>query len=119
MANAENRQLSQLFLDSKIRVLGSVNQPLFCAADVGQHIGDKHVRRVIKDYDEKYRRTEAIKDPSGRTQPTIFLTEKGLYRYLLQSRRKEAEAFQDLAYDLARGGCHTEIVRWLVGTFGE
>jgi prophage antirepressor-like protein len=100
MESAKNSQLVRLFLDSKIRVQGSVNEPLFCAADVAQHIGDTHVRRIVKDYGKKHRQMAAAADSTGRTQPTIFLTEKGLYRYLLQSRRKEAEAFQDLAYDL-------------------
>jgi hypothetical protein len=30
----------------------------------------------------------------------LFFTEKGLYRYLLQSRRVKAEEFQDYVYDL-------------------
>ncbi|HVE12201.1 MAG TPA: Bro-N domain-containing protein [Elusimicrobiota bacterium] len=79
---------------------GTVLQPLFCAADVATHIGDQNIRRATKDYDEKYRLWAQMEDAVGHKQRAAFLTEKGMYRYLLQSHRKEAAAFQETVYDL-------------------
>jgi prophage antirepressor-like protein len=93
-------QLQALFLKSKIRVRGSAHAPKFCAPDVAAKIKDRNFRRITGGYGAKYCLMCDAPDALGRVQPTKFFTERGLYKYMLQSLRPEAEAFQEMVYDL-------------------
>lgn len=86
--------LNKYFLNRDIHVTGSWQEPLFSALDVAKYIGDdENYLRVIK--------TQLRKDidyieltPEGRSK-TIYLKERGLYRYLMHSNRPKAVEFQD------------------------
>jgi hypothetical protein len=95
--------LCALFKTSKIRIIGSVAKPLFLANDVAYVIRDGHMHDVVNKYSAEAaaRRLAYQKypDKKGRMQNTLFFTEPGLYRYLLQSRREEAEEFQEWVED--------------------
>ena len=94
------QELCALFLKSDIRVRGTVFEPLFCAADVGNHVRDEHYRRSVSEYDSKHCCRGSELDALGRPRRVLYLTERGLYRYLLQSRRPEALGFQDMVFGL-------------------
>lgn len=87
------------FEEQNIRVTGDPLKPLFAAVDVGARIGDDNIRRKLKTYTDKYHTRNRYTDKLGRSVEMSFLTERGLYKYLLQSTRPEAEAFQDWVYD--------------------
>lgn len=93
-------EMEKLFLQAGIRIAGTADAPLFCARDVAAHIRDKHLARYLKGLAATYVQQIQAADPRGHKRATAFFTEKGLYRYLLQSRRAEAASFQGLAYDL-------------------
>lgn len=99
--------LVEIFQSDGIRILGSVKKPLFCASDVAAHIGDINYRRTLKNYEiaatketGKYIHMIPACDSIGRTQNTMYLSENGLYRYLLRSDLEKAVAFQVYVYDL-------------------
>src|SRR5271169_5176223 len=89
--------LRGLFESENIRIIGTVESPLFVARDVAERIGDlPNFRRIVGKYgaEDGLRETRPCLDAMGRPQSTIFLTETGLYIYLLQSEREEAKEFQ-------------------------
>lgn len=92
--------LVALFQEKSIRILGTVDDPLFCATDVAAHIRDKHFERALVKFPERFFCWRPACDSIGRPQKTKFFTEAGLYKYLLQSKQKGAEPFQLFTYDL-------------------
>jgi prophage antirepressor-like protein len=68
--------------------------------DVAEHIEDGHYRRTIGGYSREHCVELKAFDTLGRFKHCKFLTERGLYRYLLQSNRPKASAFQDYVFDL-------------------
>jgi prophage antirepressor-like protein len=78
---------SQYFEDQDVRIKGTFEKPLFHLADVARKIEDDNHTRVTKDYDE----TLIVKE--GVTSPK-YLTELGLYEYLLTSSRPQAVEFR-------------------------
>jgi prophage antirepressor-like protein len=101
--------MTQIFWDKHIRILGTVTDPLFCAKDIAAHIGDVNYVRTLRGY--KADATEATGayictiislDARGLSRNTLYLTEKGLYRYLLRSDLPKAIEFQSYVYDLLK-----------------
>jgi len=107
-AEAEEKEelpnpLIAIFEEKNIRISGTVYKPLFHSTDVAQYIHDKQCARIFRDQiPEKYMKWVLLKDGLGRIQNTRFLTEQGLYRYLLQTDCKKADNFQKYTYDLLR-----------------
>lgn len=77
----------------QIRTLGTVEEPLFCLADVCNALGlqQGHVRERL---DGGVVSTEPIVDSLGRTQLANFVNEDGLYDVILDSRKSEAKRFR-------------------------
>lgn len=78
-----------------VRVLGNVENPLFCASDVCKALGYKNGRDTIErlfgdDVAKCY-----ITDSIGREQLFSFITEPQLYKLIMRSNAKNAERFQD------------------------
>jgi len=101
--------LVAIFLGKEIRVVGTVKDPLFCAADVGKYIGDINPSHTLKKYPMAataetgaYVHLLASKDTKGREQKMLYLTENGLYRYLLRSDKEKAIEFQAYVYRIVR-----------------
>ncbi len=87
-----------LFKD--VEVVGSPINPLFNARDVARLINDTHnYERKLKSLNLKDIIRMNSKDTIGRDVETSYLTEIGLYRYLLQSKNKAAEEFQYSIYE--------------------
>lgn len=94
-------EITQLFNEIlqkyKIRVIGTKENPLFLAADIGKAFSFKDIGSVIRDFggDEKgLHRMQTLKG----NQNMIFLTEKGLYHLLEISNKPEAKKFQEWIY---------------------
>jgi anti-repressor protein len=53
-----------------------------------------NIREIIKSFNNK-QKVVSLTDTLGGKQNTTFLTEQGLYKVLMRSRKKIAEQFQD------------------------
>ena len=101
----EKNPLVAVFIDKKIRVIGTVKHPLFCGVDVGDHLGDHNYNIKLKAYVSSettetgsYIVTKLVTDKMGRSRETLYLTENGLYRYLMRSNTTKAAEFQAYVY---------------------
>ena len=79
-------------------VLSPSNEPMFCLADVCRVLEIKNSRDIKKRVDERgvdniYTLT------NGGTQQMTFINEPNLYRCIFQSRKPEAEKFQDWIFN--------------------
>ena len=105
----EKNPLIDIFLGKEIRVIGTVKDPLFNAADVGKYIEDVCYRQNLKTYTEKatadtgaYIHKIVSVDCTGRQNKILYLTEIGLYRYLLRSNKDKAIEFQVYVYRILK-----------------
>jgi prophage antirepressor-like protein len=82
----------------EIRTTGTSEQPLFCLADVCNSLKLKNVSDCRCRLNEK---GVVITDTltSGGLQSMIFINESNLYKCIFQSRKKEAQMFQDWVSD--------------------
>lgn len=94
-----NCAFTEYFTSKEIRIAGDTFNPLFLAVDIARRIDDKNHNAVIKNYPPNYVVKMFHKDFPNQTNGVNFLTEKGLYRYLLRSESKKAEPFQEWVYD--------------------
>jgi prophage antirepressor-like protein len=96
--------LVALFQAILIRIFGTVDDPLFCALDVATYIDDAaHYARIVSKYiaGEQVQRHK-MADKTGRMQLSYFLTEAGVYRYLMQAKGEKAAEFQQYVYKLLK-----------------
>lgn len=96
--------LVAIFREKSIRIVGTVNDPLFCAADVAAHVGDiEHYSRRIKTFIAgEHFTSHEMTDSRGHCRKMMFLTEFGLYKYLIQARGAIADEFQRFVFNLLR-----------------
>jgi len=93
--------LTRLFAERKIRFRGDVNKPLFCAMDVAAFLEDSaNYRRLVKSFGTPKYYESLLIPAERRSARAIFLTERGLYKYLLQSKQPKAAEFQEFVFDL-------------------
>lgn len=86
----ENAQFGQ------IRISVAENgEPLFCLADVCRALGLEQSHRVKPRLQQNGVTTITVIDSMNREQKANFITEPNLYKCIFQSRKKEAEQFQD------------------------
>jgi prophage antirepressor-like protein len=86
--------LVKQFQENNITIYGTHENPLFKAKDIGDLLGMTNIRETIKDYNNNQRCVRATDTAFGK-KDTIFLTEQGLYKVLMKSRKPIAEKFQD------------------------
>lgn len=98
----EAKVMRSYFTGENIRIIGSPGSPLFCGIDVARRIDDSRYKITLAGYTPEYVRKEKIADSRGCIRETYFLTETGLYKYLLQSHRPAAEKFQLFVYEQLR-----------------
>ena len=89
-----------IFGEDRVEIRGTPNDLLFNSRDIARNINDLH------NYDKKLKLLKpkdiikmTSKDIIGRNVDTTYLTEIGMYRYLMQSKRPEAEEFQYSIYE--------------------
>jgi prophage antirepressor-like protein len=91
--NSDNLLIKQ-FNDLDITIYGTCEEPLFKAKDIGDLLEIKNIRDTIKNFNNKQRCVVLTDTAFGKKEIT-FLTEQGLYKVLMRSRKKIAEQFQD------------------------
>jgi len=79
--------ISSSLRENGIRVLGDITNPLFCAIGVAAHIDDKNVKRCFKKLDETDYTWILLPDNLNRQRQTRFLTESGIYTYLVLNHK--------------------------------
>lgn len=94
--------LEKLFKAKGIRICGSIEKLRAVASDVGDYIGDVHYNRIITRYSLKYMEILPGIDSRGQRRPIMYLTEEGIYKYLMQSKLEAAEEFQEFVFDLIK-----------------
>lgn len=92
-------EIIKLFVDNEdkieINIIGTIENPLFQANQIGKLLGIKNIRSSIENFDEDEKKDDVdTMDAIGRKQNTTFLTENGLYRLLGMSRKEKARKFQ-------------------------
>ena len=77
-----------------ITIIGTHENPLFRALDIGEVLDFKCIRATMVDFDAS-EKVVSKSNSQGGEQMTSFLTEKGLYKLLFRSRKPIAIQFQD------------------------
>jgi prophage antirepressor-like protein len=90
-----NLALSLTFPETKqqIRVMGTLDRPEWVAKDVCDVLGIEKPNNVLRDFDEDEKGACAIRTPGG-LQEMLTVTEPGLYRLVLASRKPAAKMFK-------------------------
>ena len=91
MLEIETSLLVKEFNGLNIEVHGTYEEPLFKAKDIGDLLEMRNIREVIKNFNKKQKNVSL----TGYKQEVVFLTEQGLYKVLMRSRKKIAEEFQE------------------------
>jgi prophage antirepressor-like protein len=86
--------LVRTFEQNNITIYGTSDKPLFKANDIGDLLGISNIRESIKDFTDKQKGV-SLTDTLGGIQETTMLTEQGLYKVILRSRKPIAVKFQD------------------------
>ena len=76
-----------------IRIFGSADSPLFCAADVCKCLGISNARDSVARLDAEEKGVVSTDTPGGRQEMAV-VNEFGLYSLILSSRKPEAKAFK-------------------------
>jgi hypothetical protein len=90
----ENSLMTKEFKGLNIQVYGTHEEPLFKANDIGNLLEMSNIRETISSFNIKQRCDVSLTDAMGREQRTTFLTEQGLYKILMISRKPIAKHFQ-------------------------
>ncbi len=81
-------------LNIPISILGSYQEPLLRASDIGIVLGIANIRTTISEFDNTEKVVHTM-DTLGGKQDVTFLTEKGLYQVLFTSRKPIAKTFKN------------------------
>lgn len=90
----ENAQFGQIRT-----LLSESNEPLFCLVDVCKALDLGNPSQVKQRLQKNGVISNEVIDSMNRTQQMNFITEPNLYRCIFQSRKKEAEQFQDWVFE--------------------
>ncbi len=83
------------FDDKQVRVIGSLDAPLFVVADICNELGlGGNMRNTIAEYDDPTERMSIIGIDGSKNTFTV-LTEDGLIRFLLDSTSKKVKLYRD------------------------
>ena len=74
------------FEELNIQIYGTYETPLFKAKDIGKMIGIKNIKDSIKHFTNK-QKVVSLTDTPGGQQESMMLTEQGLYKVLMKSRK--------------------------------
>ena len=76
-----------------VNILWKDGKPLFRACELATILDIRHIRTTLSNYDDDEKVLHAIQTNGGE-QETLFLTQTGLYRLLMTSRKPIARPFQ-------------------------
>ena len=83
------------FSNTRIRTAGTFERPLFCLKDICDSIGIKNPSAYTPHLKPHWKDDLISNDAIGRSQKFTFITEEGVYRVLVRTRKPAAEKFQD------------------------
>ena len=89
------------FQDKKIRVYGTVEEPLFLLKNVAEVFNIESIRSSVIDFDESEKILQDLKSNGG-IQKHIFLTEIGFYKFIMRSRKMKSIEFQKWLFTILR-----------------
>ena len=99
----EDKQLLiKQFQHFNIEIYGTYEDPLFKAKDIGNLLSIKDIKSTLRDFDKDEVWIMHHADSLGRLQDTNMLTENGLYRLLMVSRKPIAKQFQKWVFKLIK-----------------
>jgi prophage antirepressor-like protein len=75
--------------------ISPAGEPLFCLADICKALDLGNPSQTKQRLQKGGVITNEVIDAKGRVQSALFINEPNLYKCIFQSRKKEAEAFQD------------------------
>lgn len=75
--------------------ISPAGEPLFCLADICKALDLGNPSQTKQRLQKGGVTTNEVIDAKGRVQSALFITEPNLYKCIFQSRKKEAEQFQD------------------------
>lgn len=97
----QTQLLIKQFEKFNIEIYGTFDEPLFKAKDIGDMLGITKIRTTIDNLDDKYKVLKGAHTVGG-LQEQWFLTEDGLYKILMRSRKPIAEKFQDWVFNIIK-----------------
>ena len=83
------------FSNTRIRTAGTFERPLFCLKDICDSLGIKNPSAYTPHLKPHWKDDLISNDAIGRSQKFTFITEEGVYRVLVRTRKPAAEKFQD------------------------
>lgn len=86
--------LVKQFKEHNIIMYGTHDKPLFKAKDIGDLLGIKDIKSNIRDFTDKQKGVHTMHTLGG-PQEMAMLTEQGVYKLVMRSRKPFAEEFQD------------------------
>lgn len=89
------------FQDKKIRVYGTVEEPLFLLKNIGEVFNLESIRSSITDFDESEKILQDLQTRGG-IQKHVFLTEIGFYKFIMRSRKRKSIEFQKWLFTILR-----------------
>ena len=89
------------FQDKKIRVYGTVEEPLFLLKNVAEVFNLESIRSSVIDFDESEKILQDLKSNGG-IQKHAFLTEIGFYKFIMRSRKRKSIEFQKWLFTILR-----------------
>jgi len=81
------------FRGGKVRTAGTMDRPLFCAADVCSVLDITNVGNALARLGDSDIENIRSVDAQGKNRPIAFITEAGLYKLIMRSRKPDAEPF--------------------------
>lgn len=94
LVNVIDKTLS--FNDSKnVRIVGTINNPMFVVKDICDILGLKNVTDSIKIIPEKWKKTINFSTETRGEQLTNIVNEAGLYKLIMRSNKLIAQKFQE------------------------
>ena len=90
-----NLSLSLTFPETQqqVRVIGTLDRPEWVAKDVCDVLGIAKPNNVLREFDDDEKGACTIRTPGG-PQEMLTVTEPGLYRLVLKSRKPAAKTFK-------------------------
>ena len=89
------------FQDKKIRVYGTVEEPLFLLENIAEVFNLESIRSSVIDFDESEKILQDLKSNGG-IQKHAFLTEIGFYKFIMRSRKRKSIEFQKWLFTILR-----------------
>jgi prophage antirepressor-like protein len=83
----------------EVSILWENDEPLFRATEIAKVLGIVNIRSSTATFDTSQKVVHTMDTPGG-VQDVVFLTERGLYRLLLLSRKPTARRFQEWVFDV-------------------